>query len=78
MWKYLSERIFTYAVALATTSVMLYSLIRIHLNGYIKFVEPNIFVRVSEIIMLSIGLLYILKFLINDVISRGWKRWAKK
>lgn len=72
--KFALERTFTYAVALSTSSVMLYGLIRIFMTGSIKFIEPNRLILVSEIFMLSVGLIYIFRFIINDIIKLERKK----
>lgn len=70
---YLAERIFGYAVGLSSTLIMLYALLKIYSKDYIKFIEPNQFILVTEIIMTSIALILIVKFTISDTIMTNKK-----
>lgn len=67
-WKFVLERTFAYAVAISTTLIMLYGLIKIYLNGHIKFIEPNQLILLCEIAMLSLALILIFKIMTEFII----------
>ncbi len=52
--------IFTPAVALVSTGFVLYSLISILVEGRVSWIEPNLFILTSEILLAALGLFFLI------------------